>query len=209
MHDDIGYNWRPGELNAILGLAQMRRADEILKRRRHIARSYDEKISARRIPGIKLLKIPNRVQSSYYKYVVYLEPPLERTRLKQELKGDHGVSLGGDLYNRPCHSQPLFARHPETIVSQPAEMFPETDYVVSNHICLPLYFDLTDDQVEYVVDSLRVPRSLKSADAPSLDRDGGRLSVPGKPWDPSGDQRNVGRVSAPGTLYSCRDLSAQ
>lgn len=154
VHDDIGYNWRPGELNAILGLAQMRRADEILKRRRHIARSYDEKISARRIPGIKLLKIPNRVQSSYYKYVVYLEPPLERTRLKQELKGDHGVSLGGDLYNRPCHSQPLFARHPETIVSQPAEMFPETDYVVSNHICLPLYFDLTDDQVEYVVDSL-------------------------------------------------------
>jgi dTDP-4-amino-4,6-dideoxygalactose transaminase len=62
--------------------------------------------------------------------------------------------LGGDLYNRACHSQPLFEQHPETIVLQPNESFPETDYVVSNHICLPLYFDLTDDQVEYVVDSL-------------------------------------------------------
>jgi dTDP-4-amino-4,6-dideoxygalactose transaminase len=154
VHDDIGYNWRPGELNAVLGLAQLRRANEILKRRRKIARSYDEKISARRIPGIKLLEIPSRVQSSYYKYVVYLEPPLERSKLKQILKEDLGVSLGGDLYNRACHSQPLFKRHPETIVSQPNESFPETDYVVSNHICLPLYFDLTDDQVEYVVDSL-------------------------------------------------------
>ena len=154
VHDDIGYNWRPGELNAVLGLAQMRRANEILKRRRQIARSYDEKISARRIPGIKLLEIPRRVQSSYYKYVVYLEPPLERSKLKQILKEDLGVSLGGDLYNRACHSQPLFKQHPETIVLQPNESFPETDYVVSNHICLPLYFDLTDDQVEYVVDSL-------------------------------------------------------
>ena len=70
------------------------------------------------------------------------------------LKEDYGVSLGGDLYNRPCHSQPLFARHPETVVSQPGESFPETDYVVSNHICLPLYFDLTDDQVEYVAHAL-------------------------------------------------------
>ena len=71
VHDDIGYNWRPGELNAVLGLAQVRRADEILKRRRHIARNYDEKLRARRIPGIKLLEIPERIESSYYKYVVF------------------------------------------------------------------------------------------------------------------------------------------
>src|SRR5256886_1270251 len=78
LHDDIGYNWRPSELNAVLGLAQMRRAGEIVERRRAIARRYDEKLQAREIPGIKLLNIPGRIQSSYYKYVIYLEPPLQR-----------------------------------------------------------------------------------------------------------------------------------
>src|SRR5438093_2713347 len=155
LHDDIGYNWRPSELNAVLGVAQMRRAGEILERRRAIARRYDEKLQAREIPGIKLLKIPGRIHSSYYKYVIYLEPPLKRDMLKRRLKEDHGVSLGGDLYDRPCHSQPLFVRHPETVVAQRGDRFPETDYVVANHVCLPLYFDLTDAEVDHVVDALQ------------------------------------------------------
>ena len=155
LHDDIGYNWRPSELNAVLGLAQMRRAGEILERRRAIARRYDQKLQARGIPGIKLLKIPGRIQSSYYKYVIYLEPPLQRDVLKRRLKEDYGVSLAGDLYDRPCHSQPLFARHPETVVAQRGDRFPETDYVVANHVCLPLYFDLTDAEVDHVVDALQ------------------------------------------------------
>ncbi len=155
LHDDIGYNWRPSELNAVLGLAQMRRAGEIVERRRAIARRYDEKLQAREIPGVRLLKIPGRIQSSYYKYIIYLEPPLERDLLKRKLKEDYGVSLAGDLYDRPCHSQPLFARHPETVVAQRADRFPETDYVVANHVCLPLYFDLTDAEVDHVVDALQ------------------------------------------------------
>jgi len=154
VHHDIGYNWRPGEFNAVLGLEQMRRVHEILQRRRQIARKYDEKLKALKIPGIKLLEIPASVQSSYYKYILYLEPPIEREKLKQILKQEYGVSLPGELYNRDCHSQPLFCRHPEAIVPQPKESFPETDYVVSHHCCLPLYLSLTDDQVDYVVASL-------------------------------------------------------
>jgi perosamine synthetase len=154
VHHDIGYNWRPGEFNAVLGLEQMRRVDEILQRRRQLAREYDQKLKALKIPGVKLLDIPARVESSYYKYILYLEPPIEREKLKQILKQEYDVSLPGELYNRDCHTQPVFARHPEAIVPQPKESFPETDYVVSHHFCLPLYFSLTDDQVEHVVASL-------------------------------------------------------
>ncbi len=154
VHDDLGYNWRPSELNAVLGLAQMKRADEILRRRRQIAHAYDEKLKARQIPGISRLEIPDRIQSSYYKYVVYLDPSIDRDKLKQVLKENYGVTLGGDLYNRPCHSQPLFDRHPETRVSQPGDSFAETDYVVAHHVCLPLYYELTDEQIECVVEAL-------------------------------------------------------
>jgi perosamine synthetase len=154
VHHDIGYNWRPGEFNAVLGLEQMRHVDEILRRRRQIARAYDQKLKTLKIPGIKLLEIPARVQSSYYKYILYLEPPLEREKLKQILKQEYGVSLPGELYNRDCHTQPLFTRYPEAVVPQPKESFPETEYVVSHHFCLPLYLSLQDEQVDHVVASL-------------------------------------------------------
>jgi perosamine synthetase len=154
VHDEIGNNWRPGEFNAVLGLEQMRRVEKLLQKRRHIAHSYDKKLKERKIPGIKLLDIPSNIQSSYYKYVLYFEPPIEREKLKQKMKQDYGVSLPGELYNRNCHSQPVFAKHPELVIPQPADSFVETDYVVANHFCLPLYFDLTDDQIEYVVESL-------------------------------------------------------
>ncbi len=154
LHDDIGYNWRPSELHAVLGIAQVRRAEAILQRRRAIARRYDEQLGARNIPGIKLLQIPDYVQPAYYKYVVYLKPPLERGALRRRLKEDYGVTLGSELYDRPCHSQPLFQRYPETVAPSSPDGFPETDYVVAHHICLPLYFDLTDAEADAVVDAL-------------------------------------------------------
>src|SRR5262245_36204820 len=129
LHDDFGYNWRPSELHAVLGIAQVRRAETILQRRRAIAYRYDRELAARQIPGIRLLQIPGHVQSAYYKYVIYLEPPLERVRLKRKLKEDHGVTLGSELYDRPCHSQPVFHRYPETIIASPSDSFSETDYV--------------------------------------------------------------------------------
>jgi perosamine synthetase len=151
VHHEIGYNWRPSEFNAILGLEQMARVDEILQRRREIARTYDEKLRAMKIPGIKMLEIPANVQSSYYKYILYFEPPIEREKLKQILKQEYGVCLPGELYNRDCHTQPVFARYPEAVVPQPKESLAETEYVISHHFCLPLYPSLQDEQVDYVV----------------------------------------------------------
>jgi dTDP-4-amino-4,6-dideoxygalactose transaminase len=58
LHHDIGYNWRPSELHAVLGLEQLRRVEKLLERRRHIAHSYDEKLKALKISGINLLEIP-------------------------------------------------------------------------------------------------------------------------------------------------------
>jgi dTDP-4-amino-4,6-dideoxygalactose transaminase len=154
IHHEIGYNWRPSEFSAILGLEQMARVDEILARRRQIARTYDEQLKAMKTPGIRLLDIPANVQSSYYKYILYFEPPIEREKLKQILKQEYGVCLPGELYNRDCHTQPVFGRYPEAVVSQPKDTLPETEYVVSHHFCLPLYPSLQDEQVDYVVASL-------------------------------------------------------
>ena len=162
IHDELGYNWRPSEFHAILGQCQMRNVDGILEERRWIASMYDQKIAERKIPGVKLLKIPDNIESAYYKYILYADDHIDRNILKKRLKEEYSVSLPGELYNQACHTQPVFKKYPDTIANSPDYRFPETEYVVKNHFCLPLYAGLKEEHIEYIVDSLeKTVRSWK------------------------------------------------
>ncbi len=153
VHTEFGYNWRFSELHAVLGIQQVQKAAAILAERRRLARLYDRKLTG--LKGIRRLKIPTKVKSAYYKYIVFLDEGLERDKIKAELKDRYGVSLTGEVYSDPCHSQPVFRKYPRVMANRPSDTFPETDYVAKKHICLPLYPGLTEEEVDYVVDSLR------------------------------------------------------
>lgn len=151
-HTEFGYNWRFSELHALLGLQQMRIADKILSDRRTIAKWYDKLLAE--IPGIKLIKVPENVDSAYYKYICYLDEKIDRNLFKSRMADDFGISLTGEVYSDPCHSQPVFDRYPNKMIAQKNENFAGAKYLSKHHICPPLYPGLTLDEVEYVADSL-------------------------------------------------------
>lgn len=153
VHTEFGYNWRLSEIHAILGLEQMNKVDWILSERRRIAACYDKKL--KNVKGIKLVDIPENIKSSYYKYIVYLEEGTERDYVKTRMKNDYGVSLTGEVYADPCHSQPVFIAYPESMVNRESDTFPNAEYVCAQQICLPLYPGLTNQEIDYVVKSLK------------------------------------------------------
>lgn len=157
VHTEFGYNWRFSELHAVLGLKQLEKIDWILSERRRIAKLYDEGLKD--VEKIKLVKIPENIKSSYYKYIVYLSDDIDRDRLKKKLKNKYEIVLPGEVYSDPCHSQPVFRHYPNSVVNNKGDKFLETEYVCKHHLCLPLYPGLTDDEVNYVVSSFR--RELK------------------------------------------------
>lgn len=152
-HVEIGYNWRFSELHAVLGIQQMKKAQKILAERRKIAGWYDKKLEG--IKGIKKVKIPANIKSSYYKYIVFLDDKIDRETIKKRLKDKYSVSLTGEVYSHPCHSQPAFKKYPKTVANDPKDTFPQTEYVAKKHICLPIYPGLTVAEVDYIVDSLK------------------------------------------------------
>ncbi|MFC2025017.1 DegT/DnrJ/EryC1/StrS family aminotransferase [Chloroflexota bacterium] len=152
VHTEFGYNWRFSELHAVLGILHMKKADAILDERRKIARIYDKKLAS--IKRAKRLKIPPNINSSYYKYVVFLDDDIDRDIVKRELQESYGVSLTGEVYSHPCHSQPVFGKYPWAVANEMGDTFPQTEYVAQRHICLPLYSGLTEEEIGYVVDSL-------------------------------------------------------
>lgn len=152
LHTEFGYNWRLSEIHAVVGIQQMNSADWILGERRRIAKAYDEKL--RNIGGLTPVKIPSNIKSSYYKYIAYLAGGIERDEIKTRLKDEYNISLTGEVYTDPCHSQPVFKKYPDTMLNAPDEKFPGAEYVSERHICLPLYPGLTELEIDYVVESL-------------------------------------------------------
>ena len=149
VHTEMGYNWRLSEVHAAIGLSQFARLEEFIRDRREIAKIYDEEL--KKIRGVTPIKNPPNTESNYYKYVALLDDGIDRAAIKKELKEKYDVSLSGEVYELPCHLQPIFK-----------EMygFKEGDFTIAEdvckrQICLPVFATMTEEQAKYVVVSLK------------------------------------------------------
>ena len=149
VHTELGYNWRMSEVHAVIGLSQFRRLGEFIENRRKLARIYDKRLAG--MGKVMPLEIPPQVKSNYYKYVAILDKILDRTTIKKEIREKYNVNLSGEVYELPCHLQPIFKN---------SGGYGEGDYPVAEDlcrrmICLPISAVMTEDEAEYVIDSLR------------------------------------------------------
>jgi perosamine synthetase len=84
-----------------------------------------------------------------------------RLALKRELKERFQVSLSGEVYDTPCHRQPVFKEWA-------AGDFPVADDVCSRHVCLPIYPYMTDDEIDRVVAAVTQTLSGRIASCASV-----------------------------------------
>ena len=145
-HTRLGYNWRMSEPHAIIGLSQLARLDEFIAARNRIAGIYDAGLKS--IPKVQLLPLPRGCRSNYYKYIALLDPGVDRKTMKKALREQFDIGLSGEVYEDPCHRQPVFADYCEG-------EFPIAEDICRRHICLPIYATMTDGEAEYVLESLR------------------------------------------------------
>jgi len=141
-HVRMGYAWRMSELHAAVGLVHLEHLDEAIATRQAVAARYDKALL-----GCTPVAIPEECETNYYKYVAMLEPGVDRAAVKAEIKERTGVSMSGEVYALPLHRQPIFAH-------LGAGPFPIADEVCSRHVCLPIHSDMTEDEADYVIESV-------------------------------------------------------
>jgi perosamine synthetase len=141
-HTHVAANGRASELNAAVGLTHLRRLDEFIEWRQRVADRYTELLQD---TGLALVLPQDR--SSWYKYIVLLPERVDRSAVKRRAK-EQGVSLSGEVYEIPLHRQP--ALEPFGDVG-----FPIADEICRRHICLPLYYGMTEEEATFVVSTLR------------------------------------------------------
>ncbi len=143
----LGYNWRMPDINAILGLYQLKHLDEYIKERNSIATMYQKALS--KFKNIKFVTYPENIVHAYYKHPIIL--PFDTFNLQKTLKEKYEIDTGF-LYYPPIHMQPVY----QNMFGYKIGMLPVSEGVLKKIVCLPMFVGITDQQVNHVIESLSI-----------------------------------------------------
>jgi dTDP-4-amino-4,6-dideoxygalactose transaminase len=144
---ELGYNYRLTDIQAALGLSQMSRLDEFVKKRHEIASLYDELLAE--LP----VTTQQQQQDSYsgmHLYVICLATEKLTKSHKQIFTELRQAGIGVNLHYIPVHTQPWFQAMGFKIGD-----FPRAEEYYSQAISLPMFPELSEDQVNTIVGILR------------------------------------------------------
>lgn len=108
LHDELGWNLRMTNVQAALGVAQLPRMDDLLRKKREMGRYYTEKLSD--IPGLQLpLRSTSYAENAYWVYGIVLseELPFDAAEAMRRF-GEMGI--GTRPFFWPMHEQPVLRR---------------------------------------------------------------------------------------------------
>ncbi len=140
---NIGYNYRMTDMQAAMGIAQMRKLPEILKKRQDIAKRYNDAFS--KIGCLRVPKVPEYAVHNYqsYWFEILNNSPVSRNELMQRLL-EKGIST----------RRGIMAIHREPCYSEYNVKLPNTERITANTIILPLYPLMTDKEIQHVIDGV-------------------------------------------------------
>ncbi|GAA4140861.1 DegT/DnrJ/EryC1/StrS family aminotransferase [Leifsonia shinshuensis] len=154
-YTEIGFNYRMTDLQAAVGIVQLGRLPEIVRRRRELAARYAELLAD--IPGLRPVADPEWGTGNFQSYWVEVEPSFPATRERtMEVLAEAGVSARRGIM--AAHRQPAYRD-----VDTGSVPLPVTERLTDRTLILPLFHELTDDEQLRVVDALRDAAELRGA----------------------------------------------
>ena len=145
---DLGYNYRMTEMQAALGVSQIKRLSSISKSRHEIANRYNEKLASLAVI------VPFQIQESYsglHLYVIRLKLDEIKPTHLEVFKALRAANIGVNLHYIPVHLQPYYKERFGFKLGD----FPQAEQYYEEAISLPLYPDLSIESQDKVVHILK------------------------------------------------------
>lgn len=142
----LGYNYRMTELQAALGVSQLKRLSQMRELREALASRYDEHLAS--LPLVLPARLPDRV-SSWHLYAVEIDEVRTAVRRGDVFDLLRRSGIGVNVHYIPIHTQPYYAR----MGFKPGS-FPASEHYYSRALSIPLFPSMTEQQQDFVVDCL-------------------------------------------------------
>jgi len=151
-----GWKYNLTDLQAAVGLAQLKRLEEMNERRRKLAERYDqlfEDISE----IIRPLRVPYPSRHSWHLYTVLIDPEktgFTRDEFREELRTRN---IGTGLHFLAVHELSFYRERYHPV----SELLKNAEYVAARIVSLPLFPDMQEEDVGEVVDEIRGALSIR------------------------------------------------
>jgi dTDP-4-amino-4,6-dideoxygalactose transaminase len=149
---ETGFNYRMTDMQAAVGIVQLGRLSEMVRRRREIAARYATALAG--INGLRPVSDPEWGTSNFQSYWVEVEPgfPTDRDGLLKAL-ADGDISARRGIM--ASHRQPTF-----WAAGADDALLGVTERLTDNTLILPLFHQMTDEEQARVIDVLRAPLTV-------------------------------------------------
>jgi len=148
VHHRLGWNMRMTNIQAALGLAQLERLDEFVKKKRWIGNKYNELLN--NLSGVQLpLKKTNYASNIYWVYGLVIEKSLNQDSF-EIMKNLSKNNIGCRSFFYPLHQQPVFTK--EGLFKE--ESYPVAEQLYKKGFYLPSGLGITEKQIIKVCEIL-------------------------------------------------------
>jgi len=141
--EQIGTNYKLSNLQAAVGLEQMKHIDSLLQRRHELAERYREKLM--KVQGVIFPKTTPNSQHSFQSCCVFVE---NRDDIIVRLK-EKGIETQIGTYS--LHMHHAYSDNPNCLI---VGELPNSRYAFEHCLTLPLYHDMSVDEQDYVIQQL-------------------------------------------------------
>ena len=143
---DLGFNYRMNDIQAALGLSQLKRLDEYVDRRNKLAENYHTKLKNL---NITLPFQSAESYSSYHLYPILVENNLNNMSQKKIYQKLRQNKIFVNLHYVPVHRHPYYE-----ILGFKKNDFPEAEKFHQKALSIPMYASLKREEQEYVIKTL-------------------------------------------------------
>jgi len=134
-----GWRYHLSNINAAIGLAQLKRFDQYRSRKREIVRRYDN--AFRQIEGLAVIE--HNLEDTFPFFYIVRVLSGRRDAMADHLK-ERGVATG--VHYIPNHLHPLFSNQKRSL--------PRSERLYTEIITLPLYYEMSEGDIETVIEGV-------------------------------------------------------
>lgn len=150
-YGETAFNYRMTDIQAAMGLVQLRRLPGIVARRREIAARYQEMLAPL---GLRTVRDPAGATSNFQSF--WVELPDAAPPVGDVLAALAGAGVSARRGIMAAHTEPAYAGHPHAPL-------PVTEHLTSRTLILPVHHELTEAEQDTVVAALAAAIGLQAA----------------------------------------------